>query len=209
MSGKMAWAMAAVGVLSLVAGCASVPAAAGAKSPVGATAVAPEGAERRPAIARRILLYLPNRVLDVTDVVSASVEIPFFPKRWLAGFLHVNAHATRGVQAGFGAANENIFLGKGYKRRFMPSTGEKHELSLGPLTFCKHKVSRGNEKTDFTKVGVLLPTDEPFTKGLMDYWAVGAEVTVLPIGLKAEAHPVEILDAVLGFFFIDVGKDDL
>ena len=45
-------------------------------------------------------------------------------------------------------------------------------------------------------------------KDLMDYWSVGAEVTVLPVGVSIGIHPVEILDAALGFLFIDIKKDD-
>jgi len=190
---------------TFLGGCSTVPlAAADAPLPAGPEAAAPSS----PGWGHKALLYLPNRVLDVLDVVSVSVALPSFPKNWLAGFLHVNAHATRAIQVGAGNTNENINLGLGYKRQLFPWFEEKYELAAGPLTFCKFKISQGNDKTDFGKAGVLLPTDEPFQKDLMDYWGVGAEVTFLPVGVKAEVHPVEIADLLLGFFFIDILKDD-
>lgn len=211
MSRRMTWLVAAACMGLLAAGCSSVsPRAAAGNLLAYAVAAADEAGETSegPGLAHALVLYLPNRVLDVTDVVSVNVGVPFIPKKFLAGFVHVNGHVTRAVQVGFGASNENVRLGKGYKRR-IAWFSEQRELSAGPITLCKHVVKSGNNKTDFSKIGMLLPTDEPFTKGLMDYWAVGGEATVLPIAVQAEAHPVEILDVLLGFFFIDLGKDDL
>lgn len=195
--------------LAFVSGCSSLPllqGQGGTLPPV----VAKEGAApASKSVGHKVLLYLPNRVLDIVDMISLNAAVPTFPKHWLAGFVHVNAHVTRVVQVGAGNTNENIIVGLGHKRQFLPWFEEKYELSGGPLTFAKHKISRGNRKTDFGKTGVFFPGDEPFANGLMDYWGVGAEVTVLPVGVRAEVHPVEIVDALLGFFTIDIVNDDL
>ena len=55
---------------------------------------------------------------------------------------------------------------------------------------------------------MLYPDERPFADGDVDYWVVGGEASFLPVALKAEAHPLEILDAVAGFFFIDLTGDD-
>jgi len=164
--------------------------------------------EVKHSIGHKILFYLPNRIGDILDIYSVGVALPMFPKNWMAGFVHANAHVTRGMQIGAGNTNENIIVGLSYKRNLVPFFDEKYEISGGPLTFSKYKISRGNNKTDYGKVGIWLPTDEPFEKGLMDYWGVGGEVTILPIGVRAEFHPVEVVDLLLGFFMIDIGNDD-
>jgi len=197
-------------VLSAAWGCASAAKSSDTASlpPLAGEAATPETSESGPGAAQKLILYLPNRALDITDMISLAVGLPTFPKHWLAGFVHVNAHATRAVQVGAGNTNENIMVGLGYKRQFLPWFEEKYELSGGPVTFAKHKISRGNNKTDFGKTGIFFPADEPFATGLMDYWGVGAEATVLPIGIQAGVHPVEIADAVLGFFMLDITGDD-
>ena len=195
-----------VAVLVFATGCSTLPCAA-----VGAVATgeaAPAAEEASPSVARTVILYLPNRLLDVLDVVSVAVDIPFIPKHFFTGLVHVNAHATRGMQVAVGNTNENISIGLGYKRRFMPCIIERWEASLGPATFCKHKISRGNAHTEFTKAGLLLPNDEPFTLGLMDYWAVGADATAIVTGVHAEVHPLEIADLLAGFFCVNLTGDD-
>jgi len=215
MSRRMTWVLTATFVLAL---SAAWPNAARAQSPAFLPAHLAGAADAQPAekpvkkphgFLHKLLFYLPNRVLDVTDIFSAGVMVPTVPKNFFAGFVHVNAHATRAIQLGAGYTNENIAVGKGYKRRFLPRFTEQYELSAGPVTICKHVVSGGNDSVDFKKVGMLLPTDEPFAKGRMDYWGVGAEATALIVGVKAEVHPVEVFDAVLGFLFLDLAGDDL
>ena len=207
---RLALAICVAVALFAACGCASATKGSETETlpPLAGGEATAEPSESGPGVAHKLLLYLPNRALDITDMISLAVAAPTFPKHWLAGFVHVNAHATRAFQVGAGNTNENIMLGLGYKRQFLPWFEEKYELSGGPVTFAKHKISRGNRKTDFGKTGMFFPTDEPFTEGLMDYWGIGAEATVLPVGVKAGVHPVEIADAVLGFFLLDVAGDD-
>ena len=206
MSANKLWLVVVCVAVLVTAGCSTLPHAMVKK--VATNKIAPSAEEASPSIVHRVVFYVPNRVLDVLDMVSVRVDVPFVPKNFFTGLIHVNAHATRGVQAGLGNTNENISVGLGYKRRIMPSIEERWEASLGPATLCKHKISRGNAHTEFTKAGILMPQDEPFTMELMDYWGVGADATALVTGVHAEVHPIEALDLLAGFFFINMAGDD-
>ena len=165
-------------------------------------------APAKPGVARTALLYLPNRLLDITDIVSASVGVPLLPSLFVGQPVHANLHATRAAQAGVGASDNNVSIGKGYGRRFAPWIRGARELSAGPVTMCKYTMDTGSDDLEFRKGGLLLPTDRPFSEGFMDYWAVGAEAAALPVAVKAEVHPIQIADALLGFFLVDLSDDD-
>ena len=198
--------------LAVMAGCSGTPRAALVPkfSPALAGQTAEGGAEpAKPSTGRRALMYLPNRLLDLTDVVSVSVGGPLLPKLFVASPVHANAHVTRAVQLGLGASDDIVTVGKGYQRRVMPWVRGARELSAGPVTMCKYSMDLGDRELDFKKAGVLVPSDRPFSEGFMDYWAIGAEAAVLPVAAKVEVHPVEIADALLGFLLIDLPRDDL
>jgi hypothetical protein len=42
----------------------------------------------------------------------------------------------------------------------------------------------------------------------MDYFAIGAHAGLLPVALELDVHPVELLDAIAGFFLFDITRDD-
>ena len=196
-------------VLALV-GCSSVQPVAGVAHLSAVTGMADEAAapEARPNVGRTILMYLPNRLLDITDIVSVHAGIPRLPHLVTAYPFHVNAHVTRGMQAGFGISKDTLCVGKQYNRRIMPWLQSFEEFSAGPATICTLEPVSGNDAIEFKKAGMLWPTDKPFTEGLMDYWAVGGQATVISVSAGAEIHPLEIVDLLLGFFLIDLGNDD-
>ena len=164
--------------------------------------------EAGPSVARTIMLYLPNRLMDITDMVSVHVGIPRLPHLVTAYPLHANAHVTRTMQACFGISKDTLCVGKQYDRRFMPWLQSFEELSAGPATICTLDPVSGNDAIEFTKAGMLFPTDKPFAGRLMDYWAVGGQATVISVSAGAEVHPLEIVDFVLGLFLVDLGDDD-
>jgi hypothetical protein len=190
---------------SLAVGCGPKP------TPVSCTAV-PLWAGVRQAAARqsssavkRVMYYLPSRVLDLLDVVSLGVGIPSIPYFFPAS-AHVNVHATRAFQVGAGGTH-GLFIGWGYGRD-LAWTFSHQELSIGPLTVCDLKYT-ADSPLEVSRVGMLLPTDPPFEEGRMDYWAIGAHVGALVTAVDVDVHLVEIADALLGFLFIDLSADDL
>ncbi len=177
---------------------------AGAQTPSG-TPAPPE--PTKPGPMRAVLFYLPNRVADILDVFTLGVGLPSIPYV-LPASVHANVHATRAVQVGVGSTH-GVFLGKDFRRRL--SWGiVQDEFSAGPftVTHLERFQRQGEDSAKVDRVGMLLPTDEPFAKGLSDYWAVGAQAGVLVAAIQVEVHPIEVLDALLGFLFIDISGDD-
>ncbi len=156
-----------------------------------------------------VLLYLPNRALDLTDVASAGIAPPSIPYL-LPGLVHINVHATRAVQFGAGSTHGN-FLGKGYGRLLAWSFVHR-EISLLCFTACrlKHRgsiLAEGDE-TDLRRRGILRPSDEPFARGQMDYFALGAEAALPVVAFQLDLHPAELFDFLAGLAFADPSGDD-
>jgi hypothetical protein len=147
-------------------------------------------------VGKRIALYPLSRLADLLDMMSAQF-----------GFglgLHANGHATRVAQFGLGIAGVQRFGFDG--RHFCMANEAKSEFSFGPLMFehfRRHGAFRSGRDYEG---GADLPW--LYTKR-RDYWGVGAEATIAIVTFAAEAHPVQVVDALLGFFFVDIMRDDL
>jgi hypothetical protein len=167
--------------------------------------VEPEPERKRSPMAP-VMFYIPNRVKDIVDIISFGISPPSIPYLFPAS-VHANAHATRAIQVGAGNTH-GVFLGKGYDYDFAWRF-EHDELSILPLTICDMRHYTSTDDDEVERVGMLFPSDPPFEDGEMDYWAIGAHAGLLVVAVEADVHPVEILDAVLGFLFIDIMGDDL
>jgi hypothetical protein len=150
----------------------------------------------------KILLYLPDRFLDLWDIVSA--EIHFGPG------VYANAHATRAVQAGGGV---RAVAGFGwYDQRCLGGQLEtESSISLLCCGASAHQGERvgssGLRSGTQMKFGFYAPGDLVY-QDFRDYWAVGGSCTALLLGVSAGIHPIEIADFFLGFAAIDLGNDD-
>lgn len=181
---------------------------AAAEAPASAQSQPQPPRPKRASVLRSVLLYLPNRLLDTLDVFSLGIGVPSVAHVFPATF-HVNAHATRAVQAGLGSTH-GLFVGKDFRRRL--AWGMKQdEISIGPFTVTQLErfQGEGEASAKVGRAGVLQPSDEPFAKDMTDYWAVGAHAGAILLAVQADIHPVEILDVLFGFFFVDISRDDL
>ncbi len=151
-----------------------------------------------------VVFYLPNRIVDLLDIVSFGVGIPSLPYVFPSA-IHANAHVTRGFQAGQGNTHRQ-FQGKSFSPDLAWSL-TYNQFSVGPITNTELRHT-AQSSAEVDKVGILVPSDEPFAQRRLDYWAVGAHAGFLPLAASVDVHPVEVLDALLGFFFIDLLGDD-
>ena len=151
----------------------------------------------------RMLLYVPDRVLDLLDVVSFDAHVGWG--------LFANVHVTRAVQfgAGFRAATG---LGWHDHRSFGLQTISEGELVIpgvgvqgiaGALAGTSGIYSMGDGEA-----GVLGPMAELY-QVYRDYWAIGFQATAVVVGVDIDIHPVEIADWLAGHFPIDFLRDDL
>ena len=149
-------------------------------SPAFADAHPPEeGAEEREK--HPVLFYLPNRIFDVLDVARARVRI--------GPGVGVSARVTKPVSVNLGF----------YATLFAGLHGPRNEPEIPwPI---------GVENYAGAEVSVLGFSTEGFGP---DYGPaeVGAGVHAGLVGLDVGVDPLEVLDLVLGFLFIDLVDDD-
>jgi len=165
-----------------------------------------------PSTARRAVLFLPDRVLDALDMVSAGVGLGF-------GF-DVNVHLTRFIHApALGIYWAISPVQWRYGRNLSLSFDHEFELGLGPLVMYKAEFFGGgtgwgpDASREFSKLGLVSPNDRMLREGFRDPWAVGASVgpILLPPRAEVDVHPVEVADFVVGLFtlgFVDLAGDD-
>lgn len=152
----------------------------------------------------KLLLYLPNRVLDCIDVFTVNVG---------AGpILEGQMMATRAANVGFGIGKSYMMYWD-YNRQFGFGVDEGYYWSL--ITIGEEDKTRTAATSlikEFREVvsGVQAPTERNyrFPDGPRDYWQIGGALGGLILG-QVYIHPVEIADVVLGFFFIDIKNDDI
>ncbi len=153
-------------------------------------------------VAVRILLYLPDRIFDLLDVVS-------FDMRSGLG-IGAELHATRGMQLG-GEGAYSLALGWFDHR----ALGGRYQVfttaEIGPYA-SRYLLIGGGSTAGLQLVmdqsnGVDAP-DLPLYQEFRDYWAVGASAMAIFYGAAADVHPVEIADLLAGFALVDFLHDD-
>jgi hypothetical protein len=154
------------------------------------------------SVAARVALYLPDRILDLLDVVS--FEAHFGPGAF------ADVHATRGLQA---AAGLRSVAGLGLHEHRSLGLQTKAEagvnaLAVGGLATAGATVGTSGVQTGSDGIlGFHSPTDELYQE-YRDYWAVGASVTTVLVGAEVDFHPVQVVDFLAGLLTIDFLNDD-
>jgi len=143
------------------------------------------GTSRGAAVRRALLMYIPNRIFDVLDVVRLRVRT--------GPGLAVGVRATEAVDLGVGAYS-SIFVGcpgpRGRRRANLP---------IGLESYVGAELS-----------GLAAGEDEDGREG-PSYGAleVGAGFHAGAVGLDFGIDPGEIVDLGLGLLFLDPIGDDL
>ena len=154
----------------------------------------------------RLTLYLPNRVLDIMDVFTLN----------LGGgpTLHGELYATRACEIGGGFGYTFQFI-KDHNRQYGFARRNGIYGEAGPFVATdmeRRPAFLLAKEYWWDKDGLVTPSDEiPFMpkEGAVDFWEIGGSLGLAVIEADVSIHPVEILDALLGFFFIDISDDDL
>ena len=153
----------------------------------------------------KVTLYFPNRVLDLLDSFSLNIGVGLTA--------HASLRATHELEIGGGVATTAQMV-KDYNRQYGFASRNGYYSGAGPF------VSTNMERRPavllakeywWDKDGLVTPSDEIFLpkEGAIDFWEIGGSLGLAVIEADVSIHPVEILDAVLGFFFIDITDDDL
>ena len=153
----------------------------------------------------KISLYFPNRVLDILDAFSLNIGVGLTA--------HASLRATHEVEigGGFSATAQMI---KDHNRQYGFASRNGYYSGIGPY------ISTNMERRPaillakeywWDQDGLVSPSDDHFLpkEGALDFWEFGGSLGLGVIEADVSIHPVEILDAALGVFFIDICDDDL
>jgi hypothetical protein len=158
---------------------------------LGALAVVPgvAGAEEQAAthpshgVLHKVVMYIPNRVLDVLDIVRLRVRV--------GPGIAAGARATE-VASAFVGAYDTVYVG-------LPGPRNRPEVK-SPIGFESRTGVQASVLDATTSVG---PGPDYSTT------EIGAGVQAAIIGVDVGIDPVEIADLLAGFFFLDLRNDDL
>ena len=154
-------------------------------------------------IALYILLYIPNRIVDATDMFSFNVNAG--DGFWL------EMQATRFAQMG-GSNSKSYFMTKGYSRQFGCGHKDTKRFSLGFLENDLTVVSETTGNVEdyviyFPYLAVANRHLYPFRDGDVDFWKIGGNMGWF-IGGGFGFHPIEVADFFTGIIGIDISRDD-
>ena len=152
-----------------------------------------------------ILLYVPNRILDLNDSFTMSLG---------AG---ANAGAeltlTRYFQPG-GFYGSEYYITKGYNNQYGGAYSQGWNYSFAPpLTDeCRFLDDSFGSVKEFIirEEGLHIPvrTEEVYDKKIRDFWSIGVSAGWI-VSFNFEIHPVDLADFVTGLFFYDFKGNDL
>ena len=151
----------------------------------------------------KILLFLPDRILDLLDIYS--IEVHAGPGAYL------DVHLTRALQiagglraiVGLGTYSNHSILGvRAHANAGLTVLPVGVQAQGGALS------SVGGIRTGSqTLAGLHRPTEDYYQE-YEDYWSGGFSLTVLYLGLTYEAHYVQVADFLAGWIGIDFLNDD-
>ena len=153
----------------------------------------------------KVTLYVPNRILDLLDVFSldigggpaARAELRLTHAVQGGGGFGYTANLVKDTNRQYGYAMQNGWSG------FLPGIAAE-DTERRPTSSLVQEYWINME-------GFPNPAEPIYDlrKGARDYWEIGGTLGLGLIEARVSIHPVDILDAVLGFFFIDIKGDDL
>ena len=153
----------------------------------------------------KVTLYFPNRILDILDVFSLNIGVGLTA--------HASLRATHEAEIGGGFA-ATVQMVKDHNRQYGFARRDGAYSEIGPFvsTNMERRPAYLLVKEDYwDKDGLITPDEEHFLpkEGVADFWEIGGSLGLGVVEADVSIHPIEILDAVLGFFFIDITDDDL
>ena len=151
---------------------------------------------------QKALLYLPDRVLDLIDIVTFDVHV--------GSGLYANLHVTRACQLGLGMRAATGLGVHGHRSIGLQGQGEGSAVAgpAGTLAYAGGSVgTSGIRGTADAFTGLHRPACEVY-QSYLDYWALGAAAMLGAVGAEVDVHPVQIWDFLAGFGMVDLLKDD-
>lgn len=150
----------------------------------------------------RVMLWLPDRILDLLDVASFGVHFG------IGAF--ADGHVTRALQIGGGVRTTGGVGLYGQRSLGLKSQSEAGLtlIAAGTHTYAGSLVGTGGTRSATDSwTGAHRPMS-PLYQELRDYWALGASGTAGIVGFDVELHPLQLADFLAGFVGVDFLNDD-
>ncbi len=154
------------------------------------------------SFAARAAWYVPDRLLDLLDVISFDAHTGYG--------LFVDAHVTRAAQLAGGfrsVAGVGLHEHRSLGGRAQVEAG-LNVLPLGAQTFTGGLAGTSGAIGIADHFAGLHRPHARLYADYRDYWAVGAAGTLLFVGVDWDVHPVQLVDFFAGFACIDFLHDD-
>ena len=155
-------------------------------------------------VGRSFLLFVPNLVLDVTDLVSMEFGV--------GAMAALDLKITDFAHFGF-ISGQSYFAGKNFNRQLGYGRHTDYECSVG--WYSARTIYYDNASSLIRPIAVINESLEPvdlqmadYQEGNLDPWAVGVNVG-LGMDFAVYFHPTAVVDLVAGVFFLDVDDDNL
>lgn len=151
---------------------------------------------------RDVLLYIPNRLLDINDLITI--------KAGAGGTFATEVKITEFARLG-GFHGPFYFLESGYHRQFGAGYQDGSEFALGCWAYDNYVIEDSvGSIEEFALVqdfGMINSKLYPYQKEQVDLWSIGAAAGAF-FSIRCEIHLREAPDMVAGFFFFDPSEDD-
>ncbi len=151
---------------------------------------------------QRALLYVPDRLLDLLDVVNVSVQLG------TGAFL--DYHATHAINVTLGLRSSG-----GVGLHEQRSLGLKSEaeggislLPWGAYSFVGGLVGTSGVVTAADTVAGVHWPQAALYQDFKDYWEIGVRGMFGFLGADVDVHPIQVADFLAGFAGIDFLNDD-
>ena len=157
-------------------------------------------------VARRLIVYLPNRALDALDAIGVNVSLGLG--------LHGNAHATRFAQLGAGS-NSSVHRFGNLGREVGVVEEERREMLYGPVGSQQLKHVAGYGTWQDLEIDIrgsilnVMPEEREMWRSKRDRAGIGIVAHLLVVGAQLEFRPREACDFFLGCIGIDFMNDDM
>ncbi len=151
----------------------------------------------------RILLYVPNRILDILDIFTVEGGLSYG--------VGAGVKATEYVSAGGQFTLGEAVLGLNRRHLSSRATIDNYvELFPAEARFLieSRAYTGGAYGLLYGNTGIKNPEDKIFQRA-RDFWSIGAHAQMFLLAANAEIHPVEIFDFFAGLIFFDPLRDGL
>ena len=152
----------------------------------------------------KLVLYVPNRIVDMFDLFTLNVGIG--PKAQL------ELMCTKMVAGGF-SVGTSAMLYKDCNRQYGWGLQNGWHWQLpGAMQEDIERLETSRLVKSYWEsfAGIPVPSQKiyAYNEGARDYWQIGGALGLLVCG-EVYVNPIEWVDFALGFFFLDIKDDDL